>query len=309
MEPSFGERTLIKHTEYFTNGRVIISQALNVTENEVLVADGRSIPYDYLVIATGHADSTPESRKNRLEEFQQDNQKIKSSSAILIVGGGPTGVELAGEIVVDYPEKKVTLVHKGSRLLEFIGPKASTKTLKWLTSRKVDVLLNQRVDLDSVSEGNNVYTTSTGEKITADCHFVCVGKPVGSSWLKESILSESLDKYGRLIVDENLRVRGRKNVFAIGDITDIPEIKQGFLAQAHALVVTKNLNFLIKGAPESKLKIYKPSSAIAVVSLGRKQAVAQLPFLTVSGCLPGLIKSKDLFVGKTRKQMGLIEHD
>lgn len=50
---------------------------------------------------------------------------------------------------------------------------------------------------------------------------------------------------------------------------------------------------------------YKPGSAIALVSLGRKEAVAQFPLVTVIGCVPGRIKSGDLFVGKTRKQLGL----
>lgn len=106
--------------------------------------------------------------------------------------------------------------------MEFIGQKASNKALNWLTSKKVEVLLGQSVNLDSESEDGGVYTTSGGEKITADCHFVCVGKPLGSSWLQETILKDSLDKRRQLMVDENLRVRGQKNVFAIGDITDVP---------------------------------------------------------------------------------------
>ncbi|KAJ0965621.1 hypothetical protein J5N97_026759 [Dioscorea zingiberensis] len=305
VEPSFSERTLIKHTDYFTNGRVVTSPAINITEKEVLTAEGRSVLYDYLVIATGHVDSTPQSRKDRIAQYEQDNQKIKASNSVLIIGGGPTGVELAGEIAVDYPEKKITVVHKGSRLLEFIGQKASDKTMDWLTSRKVEVLLNQTINLDSVSESEKIYTTSTGENISADCHFICVGKPIGSSWLQESILKDCLNKKGSLMVDENLRVRGKKNIFAIGDITDVPEIKQGFLAQKHASVVVKNLKLLIKGAKESKLSKYKPASAMAIVSLGRKEGVAQLPFMTMIGCIPGIIKSKDLFVGKTRKQLGL----
>lgn len=150
-----------------------------------------------------------------------ENQKIKSAHSILIVGGGPTGVELAGEIAVDFPEKKVTLVHKGSRLLEFIGPKAGDKALDWLISKKVIVKLGQRVNLDSVSEGSDMYLTSTGDSIRADCHFLCTGKPVGSDWLRDTILKDSLDTHGRLMVDENLRVKGQKNIFAIGDITDI----------------------------------------------------------------------------------------
>ncbi|XP_039131489.1 apoptosis-inducing factor homolog B-like [Dioscorea cayenensis subsp. rotundata] len=305
VEPSFAERTLINHTDYVANGRVITSPAISVTENEVLTAEGRSVVYDYLVIATGHADPIPHNRKDRISQFEQDNQKIKAANSVLIIGGGPTGVELAGEIAVDYPDKKVTVVHKGSRLLEFIGQKAADKTLDWLTAKKVEVLLNQTVDLDSVSESEKIYTTSTGEKINADCHFVCVGKPTGSSWLQNSILKDCLDKKGRLMVDENLRVRGQKNIFAIGDIIDVPEIKQGFLAQKHASVVAKNLKLIMKGAKESKLSKYKPASAMAIISLGRKEGVAQLPFMTMIGCIPGIIKSKDLFVGKTRKQLGL----
>lgn len=155
-----------------------------------------------------------------------ENEKIKSAHSILIVGGGPTGVELAGEIAVDFPEKKVTLVHSGSRLMEFIGPKAANKALKWLRSKNVDVKLEQRVDLNSVPEldenGTRIYHSSGGETIKADCHFLCIGKPLGSAWLKGTVLENNLDNQGCLVVDEHLRVKGQKNIFAIGDITNIP---------------------------------------------------------------------------------------
>jgi len=86
---------------------------------------------------------------------------------------------------------------------------------------------------------------------------------------------------------------------------NVQEIKQGYLAQKHALLVAKNLKLLIKGSPNTKLATYSTGRPLALVSLGRKEGVAQLPFLTISGCLPGKIKSRDLFIGKTRKQMGL----
>ena len=149
-----------------------------------------------------------------------ESEKINAADSILIIGGGPTGVELAGEIVAYDPNKKVTLVHRGSRLLEFIGAKASKKALDWLTSRKVEVLLSQSVDTNSAADGT--YRTSGGETITADCHFVCTGKPIGSSWLKGTIFKDYLDGHGKLVVDDNLRVRGLKKVFAIGDITALP---------------------------------------------------------------------------------------
>ncbi|XP_019231373.1 PREDICTED: uncharacterized protein LOC109212203 [Nicotiana attenuata] len=113
---------------------------------------------------------------------------------------------------INFPDKKVTLVHKGSRLLEFIRESASRKTLNWLTPKKVEIILGQSADLNSASGGKT---------IVADCHFICIGKPNGSTWLKETILKDSLDSHSRLMVDSNLRVKGHYNIFGIRDITDI----------------------------------------------------------------------------------------
>ncbi|KAG1327837.1 apoptosis-inducing factor 2-like [Cocos nucifera] len=305
VEPSVAEKTIINHSDYFVHGKIITSSATNVTETEVVTAEGRKVAYTHLVIATGHAAYTPRCRRDRLEQFQEENTKIKISGSILIIGGGPMGVELAAEIAVDYPEKKVTIVHSGPRLLEFIGRRAANKTLHWLKSKKVEVHLDQSVDIDSISEADRVFKTSAGETITADCYFYCVDQPVSSSWLQNSLLKDCINKNGRLMVDEHLRVKGQKNIFAIGDITDVPEIKQGFLAQRHAIVVAKNLKLLINGAKESRLAKYKPATTMAMVSLGRKDAVAQFSFVAMIGFLPGFIKSKDLFVHRTRQQMGL----
>ncbi|CAA0384418.1 unnamed protein product [Arabidopsis thaliana] len=305
VEPSFAERSVINHKKYLQNGRVVTSPAVNITDTDVLTADGLVFGYDYLVIATGHNDMLPKTRQEKLSQYQTEYEKIKSSESILIVGGGPSGVELAAEIAVDFPEKKVTIVHNGPRLLEFVGQKAADKAFEWMKSKRVEVILNQRVDLSSASDGSKTYRTSGGETIHADCHFLCTGKPLASEWLKGTVLKDNLDGKGRLMVDEYLRVKGRKNVFAIGDITDVPEMKQGYIAEKHASVATKNIKLLMSGGNEKKMSTYKPGPDIAIISLGRKDSVAQFPFMTVSGCIPGLIKSKDLFVGKTRKARGL----
>ncbi|XP_022968309.1 apoptosis-inducing factor homolog B-like [Cucurbita maxima] len=303
VEPSFAERSVINHTDYLPNARIVSSAAMSITDNEVFVSDGSSVPYDYLVVATGHEETVPKSKTERLSQYQAECEKIKAANTILIIGGGPTGVELAAEIAVDFPEKNLKLIHRGSRLMEFVGFKASQKALNWLTSKKVEVILQQSISMQSISEG--VYRTSGGETIAADCHFMCTGKPIGSQWLKETVLTNSLDIHGRLMVDKHMRVRGFKNVFAVGDITDLQEIKQGYLAERHAHITSKNLKVLLMGGNERKLATYKLGSPLAIVSLGRKEGVAQLPFTTISGCIPGLIKSGDLFVGKTRKELGL----
>lgn len=172
--------------------------------------------------------------------------KINSAKSVLIVGGGPTGVELAGEIATDFPEKKVILVHRGSRLLEFIGLKASQKALDWLISKKVEVILDETINLNTISDP--IIQTPSGEIITADCHFVCTGKPTGSSWLRGTIVQNNLDMQGRLMVDENLRVRGHKNIFAVGDITNIkvcsPINIYDFLCFGQNLTLTDKHNIL-----------------------------------------------------------------
>lgn len=70
VEPSFAERTVINHRDYLTNGDIVTSGAVNVTETEVLTADGRQIAYDYLVIAAGHADPFPKRRSERLNQYK-----------------------------------------------------------------------------------------------------------------------------------------------------------------------------------------------------------------------------------------------
>lgn len=84
------------------------------------------------------------------------------------------------------------------------------------------------------------------------------------------------------------------------------EIKQGYWSQKHAGIAEKNLRVMMSGGDERKMGSYKTHSSVkVVVSLGRQDAVAQFPWITSIGLVPGLIKSKDLFVGKTRKQLGL----
>jgi apoptosis-inducing factor 2 len=74
VEPSFAERSLICHTDYLTDATIVASSAVNITENAVLTADGQSHAYDYLVIATGHAMTSPGSRAERIKEFQRGKQ-------------------------------------------------------------------------------------------------------------------------------------------------------------------------------------------------------------------------------------------
>ncbi|KAH0713060.1 hypothetical protein KY289_009019 [Solanum tuberosum] len=77
------------------------------------------------------------------------------------------------EITVDFPQKKVTLVQDGSRLLEF----------RMVKNKNMEVKLMQSVDMSNnmySSVGNRTYFTSSGETIREDGHFLSTGKPPGS---------------------------------------------------------------------------------------------------------------------------------
>ena len=64
------------------------------------------------------------------------------------------------------------------------------------------------------------------------------------------------------MVDVNLRVKGQLNIFAAGDIIDIPELEQGYFVQMHAMMVPKNIKLLMHGDKDSKLLKYKHSTTM-----------------------------------------------
>ncbi|KAH9291606.1 hypothetical protein KI387_043200, partial [Taxus chinensis] len=300
VEPSFAERTVFLHREYLDKAKLITSAVKSITEEAVVTESGDRVKYDYLVVASGTVHNGPRTADGIRRQFQAGFQERSG------YWGRTTGVELAAEIAVDFPEKKVILLHGGSRLLEFVGEKASRKTLAWMKSHKVEVHLNERIDLESLTETTTSFTTSSGKTIHADCHFLCIGQSkLGSSWMKDSIFGGAVDGQGQIKVDSSMRVEGTTNVFAAGDIVNVKELKQGFCAKKHAAVIAENIKKLSINPEQSKLSTYKASPDLAIMSLGRYAAVGQFPFGTLCGRLPGLLKSKDLFVASTRKHLGL----
>lgn len=70
VEPSFAERIVINHSDYLPNAQVVTSAATGITETDVLTAQGHSIGYDYLVVATGHAHTGALTKAEMLHHFQ-----------------------------------------------------------------------------------------------------------------------------------------------------------------------------------------------------------------------------------------------
>lgn len=306
VEPAVAEKILIPHKSYLKKGAVVVGQATGVSEKAVLVGE-TSYPYDFLVLSTGSVPQEPSpSLEEKINFFKAENEKLKAATNILIVGGGPTGVELAGEIVTDFPDKKVTLVHGGPRLLEFIGEKAGVKALKWLQSKGVTVKFNEKIEDVSAAQwgSSGTFKTVSGEEIPTDYLAVAIGRTANAGWVGETFAS-AMDK-GSIKVDPFLKVEGQEDVFAAGDVSSLSP-KLGYLAVQQAICIAGNIKAVIeaeaKGKPVKALKKYPTPPNMCMVSLGRKNGVAQLPFGTFTGFLPTTLKSKDLFISKIRKDL------
>lgn len=128
------------------------AETVYVDEKRVDLIDGRSIQYEYLVVATGAIQPSPTklravTREDGIKELQGFQQQIQRAKNIAVIGGGAVGVELAMEIKDTFHQKQVTLIHSRNQLLPRFGPKLHELALKELKNSGVDVILNERPSL------------------------------------------------------------------------------------------------------------------------------------------------------------------
>jgi NADPH-dependent 2,4-dienoyl-CoA reductase/sulfur reductase-like enzyme len=146
---------------------------VNLGENHVTLADGSTIPYDYLVIATGAAQPAPTrlhsvSREQAIAELQGFQRQIRDAERIAVIGGGAAGIELVTEINEEYGNKQVTLIHSRAQLLPRFGPKVHEYVMAELQKRGIEILLRERPDIPRSEEGETqgpmVLTMADGSK-------------------------------------------------------------------------------------------------------------------------------------------------
>lgn len=316
LEPSsicFPLRKLFqKHKNVFIRVAEVIS--VNAAENSVSTTIGK-VPYDYLVMANGA--STNYFNLDELEEtafsmksvsealllrntLLQNYEKALISTSdrereaflhIIIVGGGPTGVELAGSIAEmknkilprDYPEinfskMNVCLIEASPRLLNGMSGEASDNTLLYLKKLGVNVLTNTSVrsyDGDKVNLSNGQFVYSR-----------CLVWAAGIRGNNIPGLSASfIQPNKRILVDRHNRVTG--NIFAIGDIASMPS---ELFPKAHpqvAPVAIQQARLLSKNLKNLELKkplvefAYKDKGSMATV--GRNLAVAEMGKIKLKG--------------------------
>jgi NADH dehydrogenase/putative oxidoreductase len=286
------------------------------TQRQTVATQNGDLPYDYLVLATGATHSyfgkdewarfapgikriedALEIRRRILTAFEraeaasleQDRQGLLT---FLIVGGGPTGVELAGAIAelarfglekdfraIDPAQARVILVQAGPRLLPSFPERLAQIAQRSLEQLGVEIHLGSRVDhIDETGVAVN------GTRIEASTVLWAAGVAASpaAAWLKAPA-----DKAGRLIVSDDLRVPGLANVFAIGDTAASKawngEIVPGLApaAKQGGRYVAKQIRAMVASRRPVPAFRYRHMGSLATI--GRKAAVADFGILKLSG--------------------------
>ena len=272
---------------------------------EVECDDGVKIGYDYLIVSTGittnhfgipgAAENTmsmytrPDALKVRdtifgaIEKIASSSDLLTGSFTVVIVGGGATGVEMAGQfaelrnhaIPLVYPELNparvhVVMVEMGPHLLAPFAPSLRTYTLRELVKRGVDVRLNtaiSQVDPDQV-------IFKDGTSMPVDLVIWAAGV---SGYERLRTWGLPIGRGGRVEVNSDLRTTNDDRVFAVGDaslIVDnpLPQVAQPALQGGkHA---ARQIVRLTRGLPTEAFS-YKDKGSMATI--GRADAVLQLP--------------------------------
>ncbi len=287
-------------------------------KNNTVIADIGELKYDYLVIATGSKTNyfgnkeiernsmamktIPQSLNIRsliLENFEQalltnDIDERHGLMNFVLVGGGPTGVELAGALAEmkkailpkDYPDldvrkMEINLIQSGDRILNTMSENASEKAEKFLLDLGVSVWKNVRV---TGYDGKIVTTNSDLSFDSATVIWTAGVQGALPHGLKADSFIKNVD---RIKVNQFNQVEGYDNLFAIGDIAVMTseEYPQGHPMMAQPAMQQGRLlaENVIRLLDKKELKpfVYKDKGSMATI--GRNKAVVDLPNYKFSG--------------------------
>ena len=292
-------------------------------ENNSLTTSIGTIKYDYLVVATGSdtnffgnkeiehfampMKNIPEALNLRsfiLQNLEKalvtaDQKEKFALMTFVVVGGGPTGVELAGALaemrhlilMKDYHglskyDMRVYLVEGKPKLLASMSEGASAKAKEFLTEGEVTIYNSAHVE-----SYDGLYLKIDNGKILKTRNVLWAAGVQGE--MPKGIPADSLAKGNRIQVDDINRVKGFENIFAIGDVagmvTDaypngLPGVAPVAIQQGG--VLAQNLVHLIKGESTEPFKYVDKGS---LATIGRNKAVADLGKLHFQGFFAWLL--------------------
>ena len=319
VDGSWSRKILIPYDHLLERGQIVRSTVVGATATEVLLENGQRLKFDYLVLATGSSNPFPaRMASDKVAEaelaIRHVNERIAQAKSILLIGAGPVGIELAGEIASAYPGKPVTLIDPMDRLMPAFNPELGKRLYKGLKQLGVRVLLGEKLvkmptatNLSSVEQPPlQTYLTEKGTQIEADIQIICFGQQPNTQYLQ---LGSIVDERKQVKVNSHLQVQGYENIFAVGDIVNTGEAKLIRTAEAHARIVALNIERLV--ANSQTLLSYHPESIAAVaVPLGTTGGAVQVQLgkkgIVLGGWAASQFKGKTLRVEQRWKALGAI---
>jgi apoptosis-inducing factor 2 len=305
----WAERMFFSFDGLLSRGRLVRDRAVSVDPGGVTTADGTRVDADYVVLASGSAYPYPakmdlDDTGAALAKQAATRAELGSAQGVLLIGAGPVGLELAGEIVAQWPGKQVTIVDVADDVLggQYL-PELRAALRGQLADLGVELVLGsplteQPPGAPGVRDAFAV-TTEAGRKIEADIWFRCYGVAPSSDYLSGE-LAAARRADGFVEVDQQLRVVGSANVFAVGDVTAVPEAKRSKAAADHAQVVAANIRALADGAEATT--VYRPGPPAVLIPLGPSGGASQVPGpdgpVVVDAAVTTRYKSGDLLIGR-----------
>lgn len=282
VKEGYSKKIQVSHSSYLKRAKVVVGEVDEVGDAFVKV-NRKKFNFDYLAICSGSRYELPFKEQGvfaagRAEHLMKSYSALKNAKKVSIIGGGIVGVELAAEIIGEYSDKEIILVHSGSRLIERNSEKAANYVEDYLNKKGVKILCGQRVE----KIRKNYCLTSRGRRIEKDLVFLCTGIKPNIGFLKRSWFSEEGVK-----VNKFLQVHGRENIFAAGDVDAVNEEKTAQNAEWQAKLVLKNILALDSGNP---LESYKSRKTPQVISLGKYRGVFEFRRFVLTGWIPALMK-------------------
>lgn len=305
------------------NIKVILAHVdlIKPEDGRIFLDNGSDLDYDYLIVATGakHSyfghpeweDCAPglktledaiEIRRRILLRFEEAEQEVSKERQrdllnFIVIGGGPTGVEVAGAISelarfalardfrsVDPTSARIILIEAGNRVLQSFSEELSEKALSHLKKKGVEVLF-----------GNAVTNISDSGVWCAD-EFIPAKTIIWAAGVFASRLGMQLgaktDKSGRVFVESDLSIKKYPNIFVVGDLANamkndglpVPAMAPG--AIQGGVLAAQNIIRLIEGKQTKKFKFFDKGS---LATIGRSFAVCEVGKLKLSGRIAHLV--------------------
>ena len=312
VEPEWLPRIFLPYDHLLANGRVMRDRAVAVDGRGVTLASGVELMPDFVVLATGStypypAKSGTDETAIAVVRYRASHEELAQAGRVLIVGAGPTGLELGGEISDRWPEKKITILEPEPEILA--GPykqELREEVRRQLEDRGVEFVLGEALTAEPESPpatfGPFAVSTRAGRTIEADIWFRCHGLTPVSDYLRGDLASARLPD-GSIEVTPQLQVEGQTNVFALGDVA-AADLKTAGRAGREAQTVVANIRALLEGG---ELQAYEPTPPAIVIPLGPSGGASELPGqdAVVGPEMTATIKGEHMFVDAYHELFGL----